>query len=64
LINFFNDKQTQEGLENGFPKTTFQKTNAALDDSLALKKKQTTNQIRLGKRTEIVRIVKSCVKNS
>jgi hypothetical protein len=27
LTNFSNGKQTQESLENGFPETTFQKTN-------------------------------------
>ena len=27
LTNFSNDKQTQESLKNGFPKTTFQETN-------------------------------------
>jgi hypothetical protein len=30
LINFYNGKQTQESLESGFPKTTFQEINAAL----------------------------------
>ena len=30
LTNFFNDKQTQESLENGFPETTFRETNMAL----------------------------------
>jgi len=29
LTNFSNGKQTQESLENGFPETTFQKTNTA-----------------------------------
>jgi hypothetical protein len=29
LANFSNGKQTQESLESGFPKTTFQKTNMA-----------------------------------
>jgi hypothetical protein len=29
LINFSNDKQTQESLESGFPEITFQKTNMA-----------------------------------
>ena len=29
LINFCNDKQTQESLENGFPETTFRETNMA-----------------------------------
>jgi hypothetical protein len=27
LTNFFNDKQTRESLESGFPKITFQKKN-------------------------------------
>jgi hypothetical protein len=31
LTNFSNDKQTQENLENGFLKTTFQETNTDLD---------------------------------
>jgi len=31
LTNFSNGKQTQKNLENSFPKTTFQKTNIALD---------------------------------
>jgi len=30
LTNFSNDKQTQESLESGFPKTGFRETNAAL----------------------------------
>jgi len=34
LINFSNGKQTQESLESGFPETTFQETNAALDRKL------------------------------
>jgi hypothetical protein len=29
LTNFSNDKQTQESLESGFPKTTLQETNIA-----------------------------------
>jgi len=29
LTNFSNGKQTQESLENGFPETTFRKTNTA-----------------------------------
>jgi hypothetical protein len=34
LINFSNDKQTQESLESGFPETIFQKTNMALKDEI------------------------------
>jgi hypothetical protein len=30
LINFSNDKQTQESLESGFPETTFRETNISL----------------------------------
>jgi hypothetical protein len=30
LTNFFNDKQTQENLESGFPESEFQETNMAL----------------------------------
>jgi len=30
LTNFSNDKQTQESLESGFPKTGFRETNATL----------------------------------
>jgi hypothetical protein len=29
LTNFYNGKQTQESLENGFPEITFRKTNTA-----------------------------------
>ena len=31
LTNFSNGKQTQESLENSFPKTTFRETNMALE---------------------------------
>jgi hypothetical protein len=34
LINFSNDKQTQESLENDFPETTFRETNIALKDEI------------------------------
>jgi hypothetical protein len=34
LINFPNDKQTQESLESGFPETIFQETNMALKDEI------------------------------
>ena len=43
LTNFPNDKQTQESLENGFPKTTFRKTNMALILHLKLKGTKATH---------------------
>jgi len=39
LTNFSNDKQTQESLESGFPKTTFRKTNIAKRENTFLKTK-------------------------
>jgi hypothetical protein len=33
LTNFFNGKQTQENLKNGFSKTTFQKTNITYNNN-------------------------------
>jgi hypothetical protein len=39
LINFSNDKQTQENLESGFPETTFRKTNTAKRENIFLKTK-------------------------
>jgi hypothetical protein len=38
LINFPNDKQTQESLENDFPETTFRETNMALRNKYGLKR--------------------------
>jgi hypothetical protein len=34
LTNFSNGKQTQEGLESGFPESEFQETNKALRNSI------------------------------
>jgi hypothetical protein len=36
LTNFSNGKQTQESLENGFPETTFRKTNTAKRENIFL----------------------------
>jgi hypothetical protein len=39
LTNFYNDKQTQESLESGFPETTFRKTNTAKTKNIFLETK-------------------------
>jgi len=39
LTNFSNDKQTPESLENGFPETTFRKTNTAKRENTFLETK-------------------------
>jgi len=39
LTNFSNGKQTQESLENGFPETTFRKTNTAKKENTSLETK-------------------------
>jgi hypothetical protein len=39
LTNFFNGKQTYKSLENGFPETTFRKTNTAKRENTFLKTK-------------------------